>query len=129
MANLTDLTEAEIWAQLETSELARLAWNTSAGPQILPVNIVTHQGALWLRTTAHSAIAAQVDESQVAIEIDDIDPHSHAGWSIVVHGRAEAIYHEDDVPQAVTSLRAWAGGSRPLWLRVDAASVTGKRLG
>ena len=128
MVHLTDLTDAEIWDQLASSGLARIAWNTGSGPQILPVSVVTHEGSVWLRTTAHSAMAEQVDESPVAIEIDDIDPTTHIGWSIVVRGRAEAIYHEDDVPQEVTSLRAWAGGHRPLWIRVHAATVTGKRL-
>lgn len=129
MAHLTDLTDAEIWTQLESCDLARIAWNTSSGPQILPVNFATHDGSVWLRTTAHSSMAEQVDESPVAIEVDEIDPTTHVGWSIVVRGRAEAIYHEDDVPAEVTSLRAWAGGHRPLWIRVAATAVTGKRLG
>ncbi|MGZ4454069.1 MAG: pyridoxamine 5'-phosphate oxidase family protein [Nocardioides sp.] len=128
MAHLTDLTDAEIWTQLESGALARIAWTASSGPQILPVNFVTHDGAVWLRTTAHSSMADQIDESPVAIEIDDIDPATHVGWSIVVHGRAEAIYHESDVPEEVTSLRAWAGDHRPLWIRVSADTVTGKRL-
>jgi len=128
MAQLTDLTDAEIWTQLESSDLARIAWTTSSGPEILPVNFVTYDGSVWLRTTAHSSMADQIDESPVAIEIDDIDPTTHVGWSIVVRGRAEAIYHEADVPAQVSSLRPWAGGHRPLWIRVAAASVTGKRL-
>jgi len=126
--NLADLTDAECWAQLESRDLARIAWNTSGGPQILPVNYVTHNGALWLRTTAHSSIAEQVDESRVAIEVDDLDPVTHVGWSIVVHGRAEAYYHESEVPAEVTALRTWASGHRPLWIQVRADLVTGKRL-
>jgi nitroimidazol reductase NimA-like FMN-containing flavoprotein (pyridoxamine 5'-phosphate oxidase superfamily) len=126
--HLVDLSEDECWAQLQTRELARIAWNASAGPEIVPVNYVTHDGAIWIRTTAHSSIAEQVDESPVALEIDDFDPGTHVGWSVVVHGRAEAVYHEEQVPEHVKSLKAWAAGVRPLWVQVRAHLVTGKRL-
>ena len=127
--HLVDLTDDECWEQLASRELARIAWNTSAGPEILPVNYVTHDGALWMRTTAHSSIAEQVDESRVAVEIDDLDPGTHVGWSVVVRGRAEAVYRDEDVPADVKALRSWAAGVRPLWLQVTPEVVTGKRLG
>ncbi|WGL51119.1 pyridoxamine 5'-phosphate oxidase family protein [Nocardioides sp. BP30] len=126
--HLVDLTEAECWERLETRDLARIAWNTSAGPEILPVNYVTHDGALWMRTTAHSSIAEQTDESPVAVEIDDLDPGTHVGWSVVLRGRAEAFYHDEDVPAEVKELRSWAAGVRPLWLQVKADVITGKSL-
>jgi len=125
---LVDLTEAECWERLDTRELARIAWTTSTGPQILPVNYVAHDGALWLRTTAHSSIAEQVDESQVAVEVDDLEPSSHVGWSVVLRGRAEAVYRDEDVPAEVKALRSWASGVRPLWVQVKAEVMTGKRL-
>lgn len=126
--HLVDLTEAECWEQLSTRELARIAWTTSTGPEILPVNYVTHGGALWMRTTAHSSIAKQVDESPVAVEVDAIEPGTHVGWSIVVRGRAEALYREEDVPTEVKALRSWAAGVRPLWIQVKPEVITGKRL-
>jgi nitroimidazol reductase NimA-like FMN-containing flavoprotein (pyridoxamine 5'-phosphate oxidase superfamily) len=126
--NLADLTEAECWTQLESRDLARIAWATGGGPQILPVNYVTHDGAIWLRTTAHSSMAEQIDESRVALEVDDIDPLTHVGWSVVLHGRAEAFYREEDVPAEVTALRSWAAGVRPLWIQVRSELITGKRL-
>ena len=126
--NLVDLTEAECWEQLQGRDLARFAWNTASGPEILPVNYVTHDGSLWMRTTAHSSIVEQADESLVALEIDDLDPATHVGWSVVVRGRAQALYHEDDVPADVKALRSWASGVRALWLQVRPELVTGKRL-
>jgi len=126
--HLVDLTEDECWEHLQTRELARIAWTTAAGPEILPVNYVTHEGAIWIRTTAHSSIAEQVDESPVALEIDDLDPGTHVGWSVVVRGRAEAVYREEQVPGDVKALRAWAAGVRPLWVQVRPHLVTGKRL-
>ena len=127
--HLVDLTEDECWRLLEDRPLARIAWSTGAGPEILPVNYVTHDGALWLRTTAYSAIAEQVDESPVALEIDEVDAETHEGWSVVVRGHAEAYFHEEDVPAEVKDLRSWPAGARPIWLRVQGESVTGRRLG
>jgi nitroimidazol reductase NimA-like FMN-containing flavoprotein (pyridoxamine 5'-phosphate oxidase superfamily) len=126
--HLVDLTEDECWQLMDDRELARIAWNTSAGPQILPVNYVTHGDSLWLRTTAHSSIAEQVDESPVALEIDELEPATHVGWSVVLRGRAEAYFHDEDVPSDVKELRSWAAGVRPLWIQVRAETITGKRL-
>lgn len=126
--HLADLSEDECWERLQSRDLARIAWNTSTGPELLPVNYVTYDGALWMRTTAHSSIAEQTDESPVAIEIDDLDPGTHVGWSVVVHGRATAFYHDEDVPAEVKALRSWAAGVRPLWLQIKAEVITGKSL-
>jgi nitroimidazol reductase NimA-like FMN-containing flavoprotein (pyridoxamine 5'-phosphate oxidase superfamily) len=126
--HLVDLTEAECWEQLQSRDLARFAWSAGAGPEILPVNYVAHGGSLWMRTTAHSSIAEQADESLVAIEVDDLDPATHVGWSVVVRGRAEAFYREDEVPADVKALTSWAAGVRPLWLKIRAELITGKRL-
>ena len=101
---------------------------TPISPELLPVNYVSHEGALWIRTTAHSSIAEQADESPVAIEVDTIDPATHVGWSVVVRGRAEAFYHEDQIPAEVRSLRSWPAGSRPLWIQVTPEQLTGRRL-
>lgn len=129
MAELVDLSMDECWKLIEGVELARLAWNSGTGPIVLPVNFVVHEHAVWMRTTAYSAVAEEVDESQVAVETDDIDNETHTGWSVLLRGRAEVLYHEDQVPEAVQSLHSWPSGARPLWVRLRPDVVTGRRLG
>jgi nitroimidazol reductase NimA-like FMN-containing flavoprotein (pyridoxamine 5'-phosphate oxidase superfamily) len=128
VGELVDLSTEECWKLVEGREFARLAWNSATGPIVLPVNFVVHEHAIWMRTTAYSAIAEEVDESQIAVEMDDINQETHDGWSVLLRGRAEVLYHENQVPDAVHALHTWPAGVRPLWVRLRPDIVTGRRL-
>lgn len=129
MARLEELSTEECWSLVETSgELARIAWNESTGPTVIPVNYVVHERSVWVRTTAYSAMAEEIDESLVAVLIDDVDQKSHLGWSVLLRGRCDIRYHQDQVPAAVRDLHAWAPGPRPLWVHITPHQVSGRRL-
>jgi len=128
VADLVDVSVDECWELLGTMQFARLAWNSGSGPVLLPVNYVLHDRTVWMRTTAYSTIAEQVDESQIAVEVDDVDRETHVGWSVLLRGRAEVLYHEEQVPEEVQSLHTWPSGARPLWVRLRPDIVTGRRL-
>jgi hypothetical protein len=95
---------------------------------VLPVNYALDGSSVWVRTRAHSDLARQVDESKVALLVDDIDPHTHVGWTVLLRGTAHAEYHEERVPDAVRDLEPWADGPRPVWLHLVPDHVTGRRL-
>ena len=128
MVHLTELSDEDCWALVGEPHLGRLGWNGSAGPVVLPVNYVVLDGSIWIRTGAHSTIASEVDEMRVALEVDDIDPETHVGWSVLVRGQAEIVYHEEQVPDVVLTHRAWPTGARPLWVQLKVDKVTGRRL-
>lgn len=133
-SQLSELTEDECWSLIAQrtdaqAHFARVAWTGSTGPVVIPVNYVVHEESLWIRTSAYSAMAEQVDESLIAVEMDDVDPETHGGWSVLLRGRAAVLYHEDRVPEEVRNLHTWAGGARPLWVHLAPDHVTGRRLG
>jgi nitroimidazol reductase NimA-like FMN-containing flavoprotein (pyridoxamine 5'-phosphate oxidase superfamily) len=128
MVHLSDITEDECWALVEQSAVGRVAWSEADGPIVLPLNYVVHDGALWLRTSAHSSAAHEIDDDRVAILIDDLDPTTHVGWSVQIRGAARVHYHQSEVPEAVQGLTTWAEGPRPLWIKVEPTSIYGKRL-
>ena len=128
MAELVELSVDECWELVAGPQMARIAWNGPTGPVVLPINYVTHDRTVWIRTTAYSSMAEEVDESAIAVEVDDIDPETHVGWSVLLRGRSEVIYHEDRVPEPVRALRTWPSGPRPLWVRLAPEIVTGRRL-
>jgi len=128
VAHLQELTVEESWELAATSRLSRIGWNGPTGPVVIPVNHVVYDGAVWIRTSAHSSMAEQVDESGIALLIDDIDPDTHLGWSVQFRGRAEIFYHEERVPEEVRALRTWPSGARPLWVRLVPKDVNGRRL-
>lgn len=133
MSQLHELTEDDCW-DLITQEtdaqahFARVGWTGSTGPVVIPVNYVVHERSLWIRTSAYSAMAEEVDESLIAVEMDDIDAETHAGWSVLLRGSAAVIYHDHQVPEAVRDLHPWASGARPLWVHLVPEHVSGRRL-
>lgn len=128
MSTLHELSVEECWTLAAGAPLARIAWTAPDGPVALPVNFVIHDETVWVRTTAHASMATEVDDTLIAVEIDEIDAATHAGWSVLLRGSADVIYREEEVPEPVRSFRTWPAGARPLWVRLAPASVTGRRL-
>ncbi|MBO0843226.1 MAG: pyridoxamine 5'-phosphate oxidase family protein [Nocardioides sp.] len=128
VVHLEELSSEESWKLAESSHLSRIGWNAPGGPVVLPVNHMIHDGAVWVRTSAHSSMAEQVDESAVALLVDDVDPETHVGWSVQFRGRAEILYREEQVPDVVRGHHTWPSGARPLWVRLQPTHVNGRRL-
>lgn len=128
MVHLQELSVEDSWKLAASSALSRIGWNSPSGPVVIPVNHVIHESTVWVRTSAYSSMAEQIDESAVALLADDIDPESHLGWSVQFRGRAEILYREDHVPHEVLTLRTWPAGARPLWVRLAPTQVNGRRL-
>lgn len=124
---LAELTPYDCWSLLEDVEVGRVAWCGPDGPAIVPVNLAATDGALWFRTTPYSALLEHCRGGRVAVEVDQLDPARQAGWSVVVAGTAEVV-DGDEVPDAVHLLDTWAPGTRTAHVRVEAGSVTGRRL-
>jgi nitroimidazol reductase NimA-like FMN-containing flavoprotein (pyridoxamine 5'-phosphate oxidase superfamily) len=129
VAQLEELTVEESWRLATDTQVSRIGWTGPRGPVVLPVNHVVHEEALWIRTSAHSSMAEQIDESAVALLVDDLDPDTHVGWSALFKGHAEILYREDQIPDVVKNLHPWPAGPRPLWVRLRPKEVTGRRLG
>ncbi|MER7608912.1 pyridoxamine 5'-phosphate oxidase family protein [Nocardioides sp. NPDC127503] len=128
VAQLEELTVEESWRLATDTQVSRIGWTGPRGPVVLPVNHVVHEEALWIRTSAHSSMAEQIDESAVALLVDDLAPDTHVGLSALFKGRAEILYRDDQIPDLVRDLHPWPAGARPLWVRLRPKEVTGRRL-
>jgi transcriptional regulator with XRE-family HTH domain len=126
---LTDLSPEECRSLLSTHGVGRIALRTGQGPAVLPVNYDVVDDAVVFRTAADATPAAAVG-AEVAFEVDHIDDAMSQGWSVLAVGTAEAVTD----PEAVERLERrahsapWAGGTRPLWVRVRPARLTGRRI-
>ena len=69
--------------------IARVVWSGPDGPAIVPVNYTVADGFLWFQTTPDSRLARECCDQQVLVEVDQVDPASHTGWSVVVTGRGD----------------------------------------
>lgn len=126
-AHAVELDPAECWELLASVPVGRVAWTTSAGPAVVPVNHVVDAQTVRFRTAAYAALAQKVDAERVAFEADAIDPASRTGWSVVARGRAEVRY-DGGRDGAVPLPEPWAAGSRHTVVVVHVDEITGRRL-
>jgi nitroimidazol reductase NimA-like FMN-containing flavoprotein (pyridoxamine 5'-phosphate oxidase superfamily) len=129
-AGTTTLAAHVCWALLRDSEVGRLAVVVDARPDIFPVNFVVDRGTLVVRTGPGTKLAAAVDGTSVAFEVDGYDPAAGEAWSVVVKGRVELVR---TVQQAVDTvglpLFPWHAAPKPCFVRIVADEVTGRRFG
>ncbi|MEU6200836.1 pyridoxamine 5'-phosphate oxidase family protein [Streptomyces sp. NPDC047061] len=110
--------------------VGRIVHTRGALPAVLPVNFgLDRDGAVVLRTSAASELVRAIDGSVVAFEADEVDAVAHAGWSVVVTGRAtvvdDPVEHERLVRDGPTS---WVSSPREVFVRIEPELVTGREL-
>ena len=131
MDEVVVLSVAECRDLLETDTVGRVAFVTPAGPRLVPVNYALHGDAIEMRTTPRTELGVYAPGCEIAFEIDQLDSERRRGWSVVAHGPCERL----EVPGAGAWHRdgpgpePWAGGERPLWLRLAWRELTGRRVG
>jgi hypothetical protein len=115
--------------------LTVLACTGRFGPTVLPVNYDLHEGTIVFRTGMDSAMVGDLRtgiadaEYNVAFEIDQIQPATQEGWSVLVQGAAHFVDSEDELaPIAQMGVQAWPGGPKEQFIRVIPRHVTGRRI-
>ena len=116
---------------LGAREVGRIGIIVGSQPVILPINYrLAPDGQIVFRTDPGMKLDAAT-RSNVALEIDELDPATRTGWSVLVQGRAEEISEYDDRTTRELSalpVEPWAGGEKAHWVRIVASSITGRRL-
>ncbi len=89
MAN-TGLSASESWQLLEGQKVGRLSVTAADGkPGIFPVNYVSFQGSIYIRTAPDTKVVAITANPFAAFEVDG---ETDGGWwSVVVRGDAAVI--------------------------------------
>ncbi len=123
---IQDLTLAECLELLASRSVGRVAFCTSDGPIVLPVNYSMYDGAVVFRTAPQNVIAQHVNERPTAFEVDDVDDFTESGWSVLVQGKAAFVDSVGEIPPD-SRPEPWAEGTRVV-IRVVPRSVTGRRV-
>lgn len=122
------LTRDQCVALLGGKSLGRVGVTLAALPAILPVNYVVRGGFVYFRTGEGTKLAAAVDRTVVAFEVDDSDPAEHTGWSVLVVGRSEVVPAEELADLGALPVRPWPAGDRSHLVRVSMEKVSGRRV-
>ncbi|MFE5585547.1 helix-turn-helix domain-containing protein [Kitasatospora sp. NPDC056531] len=127
---LLHLTEPQCWELIGTHGVGRVGLPVGPAPVVLPVNYVVDARTVVYRTSPRGA-AAPAEGSPASFQVDHIDDHRSRGWSVLILGEAHHVDDPDEQQRlsALPGATPWAGGARPLWVRIRPAEVTGRRIG
>jgi transcriptional regulator with XRE-family HTH domain len=126
---MTKLMPAECRRLLAAGGVGRIAFCTTSGPAVLPVNFAVVAGTIVIRTAEGTAIDGHAD-GQVGFEADHIDEALSQGWSVLVRGRAHRVAHpaELQIVRRGAAIWPWPGGDRDVYVRIIPDTITGRRI-
>lgn len=115
--------------------VGRIGYTGRFGPTILPVNYQLYEGAIVFRTGLHSSLEKDLRtgiadaEYNVAFEIDQMQPVTQEGWSVLVQGAAHFVDSDEELaPIAELGVQPWAGGPKQQFIRILPTRITGRRI-
>lgn len=114
---------------LAQAHLGRVGLTSGALPLILPVNFRLVDDEVLFRSSTGTKLDVATRNTVVSFEVDDFDPLSHSGWSVVVTGRARQLDPEEAAAQERRApIARWAPGADGHTVAVSTELVTGRRI-
>ena len=127
----TVLSEAECRELLEIGTIGRLAFHSTSGLELLPLNYLFLDGCVYLRVDRSSVFGDLIDGTdEVAFQADYHQDLSRQAWSVSVKGRIDAVSDVAEIEDLSSrrQMKPWAIGERTLFLRVTPASFAGRKV-
>jgi len=123
------LSAEECSGLLRSQTLGRVAVRIGEAPAILPVNYALLDGDVVFRTDPGTKLSAALMRVLVAFEVDDIDPASRTGSSVLVTGYVDEIRDRATLERVDTlGLEPWVTEGRDFVVRIRTRTITGRRL-
>ena len=126
---VTKLMPAECHQLIAAGGIGRVAFGTTTGPVVLPVNFAVMAGTVVIRTALGSLVEGHADQ-QVAFEVDHLDEALSQGWSVLVRGMAHHVAHPAELRnvQRDASIWPWPGDERDVYVRIIPDTISGRRI-
>ena len=114
---------------LATVPVGRVSFLADGEIVVLPVNHVIDGQDPVFCTASGSKLSAAGEQDLMAFEADEYDKRTRSGWSVLVNGRAHAVYEEAEIQRLNhLGLHPWVTAvDRPFWIRIRPASITGRQ--
>lgn len=133
-SNFEHLSVEECWRLLGEASLGRLALTDASGrPDVFPINIVAHEGAIYARSAEGSKLAVIAKSHEAALEVDGEDADYR--WSVVVRGPVARLETDTDAAtdaeieaSGVLHLASANPSGKPYVIRVRPTTVSGRRI-
>lgn len=125
------ISETECSVLLGVAVVGRLAFASSRGIQLIPLNYCYVDGAIYIQVDRTSILGELADGSDdVAFEADHHADLYQQAWSVLAKGSIAPVEDPAEVAEleAHRRLRPWALGERNLYLRLTPHTITGRKV-
>jgi len=124
------LTVAECRQHLTGGGVGRFLFvEPGRGPVAIPVNFGMDGDDVVFRTGSGGSVSAGLHERRVSFDVDHLDAALGEGWSVLVTGKAQVITDPAGRARAeALNIEPWAGGKKPIYVRLAARQITGRRI-
>lgn len=125
-----ELSEDQCWELLLSQDTGRIGFVHHGQVMILPVNYLVHDSAVYFRTSADGLIGEPSARLQTSFQVDQARHDRSEGWSVLVSGPSSHVLEQDLLKELWGKAMAepWAGGDRPVFVRIHADSITGRHV-
>lgn len=130
VGSMEELDEAECLRLLASTTVGRVGFVVDDRPIVLPVNYAVDGRTVVFRT-GEGTVLNRAALKMIAFEVDKIDDATHSGWSVLAQGVAQDVGTAIDTRSEQLrqlALVTWAPDRRDRWFRLDAETLTGRRL-
>jgi uncharacterized protein len=123
------LSTESCWELLKTTPVGRVVVMVDGAPEVYPVNFVVDGRSVAFRTAPGTKLRGLDRFPTTCFEADVIDAELHAGWSVMIKGRAVDVTTADERARLESlPLTLWTAGNKDRWVRIRPTEVTGRRI-
>jgi nitroimidazol reductase NimA-like FMN-containing flavoprotein (pyridoxamine 5'-phosphate oxidase superfamily) len=124
---VTEITDTESWALLESSSFGHLGLSVDDRPEVFPVNYAVDGTTILFRTAAGTKLHSLVANRFVAFEVDSEGP---AGtWSVVTKGTAAVLIDAEDSAAAdLVAFPPWIPTVPYVYVRITPETIRGRQF-
>lgn len=122
-----ELDDEQSWRLLEGTKHGRLVVSVAGEPDIFPVNYVTADRKIYLRTAPGNKLAQLTINSTVLFETDGI--LSDEAWSVVLRGKARVLSNSAELAAVEElGLKTWVPTLKDFYVEIEPTSVSGRHF-
>ena len=122
-----ELDDEQSWRLLDNTRHGRLVVTVAGEADIFPVNYVTSDRKLYLRTAPGNKLAQLTINSTVLFEADGVLPDE--AWSVVLRGTARVLDNSAELAAVEElGLKSWVPTLKVFYVEIVPASVSGRHF-
>jgi hypothetical protein len=127
---LADLSPDQCRALIAPGGVGRVLFvEEGRGPVAIPVNYRMDGNDVVFRTGGGTGIGDGIKQASLSFDVDHIDEALGEGWSVLLTGTASVVTDPAELERvAVLRIEPWAGGDRPIYVRLRPGRVTGRAI-